>query len=51
MLVNVVISHRPMSRHFDTLDNAENPFAVNEMASQRGAHRSRLHAEHWPEPI
>jgi len=51
MFVNLVVSHRPMSRHFDSLDNLENPFDVNEMVSQRGTRRSRLHVVHWPDPI
>ena len=51
VVVNFVVSHRPMSRHFDSLDNFENPFSVNEMMSQRGARRSRLHVVHWPDPI
>jgi hypothetical protein len=51
VITNFVVSHRPMSRHFDTLDNFEDPFDVNEMLSQRGARRSRLHVVHWPDPI
>ncbi len=51
MLVNSVVSHRPMSRHFDTLDDATAPFTVNVMASQRGARRSHVHSHHWPKPF
>jgi hypothetical protein len=51
VLVNGVVSHRPMSRHFDSLDDATTPFTVNVMASQRGARRSRAHVRHWPTPV
>lgn len=47
VVVNSAVSHRPMSVHFDALDEAERPFAVNEMLSQRSAHRGHLHHSHW----
>jgi hypothetical protein len=51
ILTNIVVSHRPMSRHFDDLDGLEIPFPVNEMGAQRGARRARLHELHWPNPV
>ncbi len=48
IVANTVISHRPMSRHFDTLNALDVPFPVNEMLSQRSAHRGHLHITHWP---
>jgi len=51
IVTNVVVSHRPMSQHFDNLDALDVPFPVNEMGSQRGAHRARLHELHWPNPV
>jgi hypothetical protein len=47
--LTVLISHRPMSQHFDSLDEAIEPFGVNEMSVQRTAHRGRAPAQHWPE--
>ena len=49
--VNAVVSHSPMSRHFESLDEAATPFHVDVMASQRGARRSHHHVRHWPEPL
>lgn len=48
IIANTVISRRPMSRHFDTLNAMDAPFPVNEMLSQRSAHRGHLHIHHWP---
>jgi len=47
VVVNSAVSHRPMSVHFDALNEAEHPFVVNEMLSQRSAHRGHLHVSHW----
>ena len=49
IVVNAVVSHRPMSIHFDALNEAERPLVVNEMLSQRSAHRGHLHHSHWPD--
>lgn len=51
VVINGVVSHRPMSRHFDSLDDAEAPFPINVMHAQRGARRSHFHTIHWPEPL
>ncbi len=50
LVTNVVVSHRPMSQHFDNLDALDVAFPVNELGSQRGARRARLHELHWPDP-
>jgi hypothetical protein len=50
MVVNAVVSHRPMSEHFDRLNEAAEPFPVNAMLSQRGARRSHSHLRHGPHP-
>ncbi len=46
VLVNSFTSHRPMSRHFEALNEMTTPFQVNEMMSQRGGHRGHLHLHH-----
>lgn len=47
IVVNSVISHRPMSQQFDRLNELDLPFHVNELMSHRTAHRGRLHSAHW----
>ena len=49
VLVNSVTSHRPMSRHFATLNEMSEPFHVNEMGSHRSGHRGHLHLPHRPD--
>jgi Major Facilitator Superfamily len=51
IVANSVISHRPMSQHFDRLNEMDLPFHVNELAGHRTAHRGHLHVRHWPESI
>src|SRR5208283_3864831 len=49
VVINGVVSTRPMRRNFDSLDDAEAPFPINVMHAQRGARRSHFHTIHWPE--
>ena len=49
LVVNVVTSHRPMAQHFDALDRADAPFAVNELGGHRGGHRVAHHPRHLAE--
>ena len=51
IVANSVISHRPMSRHFDRLNELDLPFHVNELAGLRSAHRGHLHVRHWPDSL
>jgi hypothetical protein len=51
VVVYTVMSHRPMSRHFDTLNAMAQPFPVNEMTSHRGGHRGHAHSHHWPDAL
>lgn len=51
ILVSAAVSHRPMGRHFDALNDAVDPFVVNELGAHRSALRGHLHEGHWPDPI